>query len=142
MAAFPLNQYIHYVNSTASTVEIDAATTTGASGPAVDDHAFIRGNVNNRGAHILDIGDVTDVANSLFGSLPMVACVAAYDTNNDGSANITDLVTLVQAIFNAAQVTIRPPNFVTPGPGIPGVVVPDGGTIPSILGCADGETCP
>ena len=31
---------------------------------------------------------------------------------------------------------------VTPGLGIPGGVVPDGSSIPSVLGCNDGETCP
>jgi hypothetical protein len=29
-----------------------------------------------------------------------------------------------------------------PGPPLPALTVPDGGIVPSILGCADGESCP
>ena len=142
ISAFPENQYLHYIDASTSSVLLDEPSLHTVAGGSVDDHAFIRGNVNNRAAHALDIGDVNDLANSLFGSLPVIACAAAYDTNNDGLANITDLVTLVQGVFNSVDVTIRPPNFANPGLGIPGVVVPDGGLIPSILGCAEGETCP
>lgn len=143
VAAFPTNHYTHYINNVSDTVQIEAASTSGLSGPAVDDHGFIRGNVNNRSAHALDIGDVVDLASFLFaGFAPAFSCAAAFDSNNSGTADITDLVTSVQGIFNSAQVKIAPPSFANPGPGIPGVVVPDGGTIPSLLGCADGETCP
>jgi len=140
--AFPVNQYIHYLDPASSSVLYDAPGTSGVIGPEVDDHGFIRGNVNNRAAHALDIGDVTDMANTFFGSLPANPCQAAYDTNNDGETDITDLITLVQGIFNSSVIAIRPPNFTTPGLGIPGVVAPDGGAIPSVLGCAEGETCP
>jgi len=137
-----VNQYIHYLDPASSSVLYDAPGTSGVIGPEVDDHGFIRGNVNNRAAHALDIGDVTDMANTFFGSLPANPCQAAYDTNNDEETDITDLITLVQGIFNSSVIAIRPPNFTTPGLGIPGVVAPDGGAIPSVLGCAEGETCP
>lgn len=143
IAAFPENQYIHYLELSTMTVRIDIAEENPTTGPTVDDHGFIRGNVNNRAAHLLDIGDIVDLANFLFASyVPGFTCPAAFDTNNDGVHNITDLVTSVQGIFNAGAVLIAAPNFINPGPGIPGVVVPDGGSIPSVLGCAQGETCP
>ena len=64
------------------------------------------------------------------------------EPNDDGSFNITDLVTQVQGIFNSSLITIPPPNFSNPGLGIAGVGASDGGSIPSVLGCADGESCP
>jgi hypothetical protein len=143
--AFPMvNQYIHVIDTVNHQVITDPASSlTPGTGPTVDDHAFIRGNVNNRSAHILDIGDVVDLASHLFlGYAPCFSCDAAYDVDDSGSKDITDLVTLVQGIFQPTRVTIPPPNAANPGPGIPGVVVPDGGAIPSVLGCADGETCP
>ena len=69
-------------------------------------------------------------------------CEAAVDTNNDGAVDITDLVTLAQGIFNSTLITIPPPNSTNPGVGIAAAVVPDGGSIPSVLGCVDGESCP
>lgn len=143
-AAFPQDHYIHRLSASSASVVIAAATlTTGTSGPAVDDHSFIRGNLNNRSAHILDISDVIDLAAYLYSGLELgYDCEAAIDVNNDGSFNITDLVTQVQGIFNSSLITIPPPNFTNPGIGIPGVVAPDGGSIPSVLGCADGESCP
>ena len=143
-AAFPQNQYIHRLSTSSSSVVIAAATiTTGTSGPVVDDHSFIRGNLNNRSAHILDISDVIDLAAWLYSGLELgYDCEAAIDVNNDGAFNITDLVTQVQGIFNSSLITIPPPNFSNPGLGIAGVVGPDGGSIPSVLGCADGESCP
>ena len=107
-----------------------------------DNRDFIRGNVSvDRADHILSLQDVVDLAAFLFANDNFTFnCDAASDTNNDGIRNITDLVTSVHGIFST--VLMAPPNFLNPGIGIPGVVVPDGGTIPSILGCADGETCP
>jgi hypothetical protein len=138
--AFPdFSQYVQYISD--ETVLTDEVTSlTIETGPMVDDHAFIRGNVNDRSARALNIADVLDVAAFLFlGYTPTFDCQAAFDANDDGARNITDLVTLVHGIFNPTLVTIRPPNSTDPGPGIPGVVVPDGGTIPSLLGCAEGE---
>jgi formylglycine-generating enzyme required for sulfatase activity len=109
-----------------------------------DNRDFIRGNVSvDRADHILSLQDVVDLAAFLFANDNFTFnCDAASDTNNDGIRNITDLVTSVHGIFST--VIMAPPNFLNPGIGIPGVVVPDGGTIPSILGCAEGETtaCP
>ncbi len=140
-AAFPQNQYIIYI-APGGAVVLEGAGTTPASGPPTGDHGFIRGNVNNRGAHALDISDVIDVVSFLFGGfVPPYDCVAAFDVNNDGAHDITDIVVLVQAVFGSLGVTIAPPNSSNPGAGIPGVAVPDGGTIPSILGCSLGERC-
>ena len=106
------------------------------------DYAFIRGNVNNRLSHRLDLSDVIDLAAYLYSGLTFsFDCAAAKDVNNDGAEDISDVVTLVQAIFNTSGVSIAAPNFSDPGVGVPGVVVPNGGSIASQLGCAEGETC-
>jgi hypothetical protein len=108
----------------------------------VKDNSFIRGNINARSTKVLDLADVVDLATHLFGGLDLsYACDAAIDVNNDGSLNITDLVTLVYGIYNSSLITIPPPNSTNPGLNIAGVVVSDGGSIPSVLGCADGESC-
>ncbi len=135
--AFPdANQYIHYTASSAVQTDIvDASRQTPGTGTVVD-HTFIRGNVNARSAHVLNISDAIDLANMLFSGLAAIPCEAAMDVNNDGKRNITDLVTLVHGVFNSTNVTIPPPR------SAPGVVVPDGGTIASHLGCSIGETCP
>ena len=139
-AAFPVDQYTQF-ESEGFVIETSEATPNTPATGVLDDHGFIRGNVNDRASHILDISDVLDLANFLFGSFNLdFNCDAASDTNNDGIRNITDLVTSVHGVFGT--VIMAPPNHEDPGGGIPGVVVPDGGTIPSILGCADGETCP
>lgn len=141
--AFPENQYVIYVDGVSNEIVVEAAATTSATGPAVDDHGFVRGNLNNRAAHSLDIGDVVDLANSLFGSfVPGFDCAAASDVNDDGERNIVDVVALVQGAFGTSGFVIPPPNSTDPGPGIPGVVTVDGGSIPSVLGCNEGETCP
>ena len=141
-AAFPQNQYIIYV-AAGGAITLEAATGAAATGPVTSDHGFIRGNVNNRSAHALDIGDVVDLVNNLFGTfVPAFDCAAAFDTNNDGARNIVDVVALVQAAFGSQGVVVAPPSAANPGPGIPGVVVPNGGTIPSSLGCNQGERCP
>ena len=102
----------------------------------------IRGNINARSTKVLDVADVIDLAAHLFLGLDLsYACDAAIDVNNDGSLNITDLVTLVYGIYNSSLITIPPPNSTNPGLNIAGVVVSDGGSIPSVLGCADGESC-
>jgi len=143
-SAFPATHYVHFLDAGTSSVLLQAASeTTGVSGPVVNDHSFIRGNLNNRSAHILDISDVIDLAAWLYSGLVLdYDCQAAVDVNNDGSFNITDLVTQVQGIFNSSLITIPPPNFSNPGLGIAGVGAADGGSIPSVLGCADGESCP
>src|SRR5262249_38297174 len=138
--AFPRLRFVTFLDGAGDPVAA-AATGTGATGPGGADHAFGRGNVNARGLHHLDIGDVVDLAEMLFGGLALVPCQAALDVNDDGEIDVTDLITLVQGIFNPGDVTIPPPNDDLPGPGIPGVVVPDGGSIPSQLGCAQGEAC-
>ena len=142
--AFPATHYVHSLDAGTASVVLHAATeTSGVSSPAVDDHSFIRGNLNNRSAHTLDISDVLDLAAYLYSGLVLnYDCQAAIDVNNDGSFNITDLVTQVQGIFNSSLITIPPPNFSNPGLGIAGVGASDGGSIPSVLGCADGESCP
>ena len=90
-------------------------------------------------AHRLDLADVIDLAAYLYSGLSLgFNCAAATDVNNDGAADISDVVTLVQAIFNTAGASIAAPNSFL---GLPGVVVPNGGTIASSLGCAEGETC-
>ena len=141
-AAFPMNHYITWNDPILHKVEIVKASTQGTNGPVMTDHAFIRGNVNNRKAHRLDLSDVVDLAAMLFSGFPAVPCAAALDVNNDGGTNITDLITLLHGIFNAGEIAIGPPNAASPGLGIPGVAAPDGGTIPSVLGCIRGETCP
>lgn len=138
-AAFPENHYIIYVDTDVIT---EPATTASASGPVTEDHAFIRGNVNNRAAHALDIQDVVDLVSNLFaGFVPGYSCDAAFDVNNDSTRGIADVVALVQGVFGTTGFVIPPPNSANPGPGVPGVGTPDGGTIPSALGCAEGETC-
>lgn len=139
IAAFPQNQYIIYVTTS---ILLEAATTTDGSGPVTGDHAFIRGNVNARAAHGLDIGDVVDLVANLFsGFNPGYDCEGAFDVNNDSLRNITDIVALVQGVFGTAGYVIPAPNSANPGPGVPGLTVPDGGSIPSALGCQDGEAC-
>jgi hypothetical protein len=138
--AFPdYNQYVQYIDDGTHTILTQELTETPATGPAIAaSHAFLRGNVNTRDAHALDIGDVVTLANYLFRGFALgFDCQAAADVNNDGKKNITDLVTLVQGIFNSGLVHIPAPT------GTPGVVAPDGGAIPSVLGCAAGEAvCP
>ena len=119
-----------------------AATTASASGPATDDHRYIRGNINNRSAHVLDVGDLVDLANTFFGGfVPAFVCDGAFDTNDDGSQNILDVVALVQGIFGSSGFVIPPPNATDPGPMTPGLVTVDGGSIASVLGCSEGEGC-
>ena len=62
-AAFPENNFIQFVNR-CSVVETSTAAQTTVVGPVVVDHSFIRGNVNERSAHSLDIGDVAEKAGS------------------------------------------------------------------------------
>ena len=132
-------KYIKRVNTQSNTIVEATTTDTTISGPTVTDYAFIRGNVNNRSAHRLDLADVIDLAAYLYSGLTFsFDCAAAKDVNNDGAVDISDVVTLVQAVFNTSGVSIaEPTSFV----GVPGVVVPNGGTIASSLGCAEGETC-
>ena len=133
-AAFPVNQFIIYVDG--GVVATEAANSTAASGPTTGDHAFIRGNINNRSAGIRDIGDLVDLVNILFGGIPPgFDCQAAIDVNNDGSQNIVDVIALSQGVFGTSGFTIPPPG------GVPGVVVGDGGAIPSVSTCAQGEQC-
>jgi hypothetical protein len=140
-SAFPKNRYVIYLQ--AGQITLEEVPGTGASGPATADHRFIRGNVNNRPAHALDIGDLVDLVNNLFGGFtPPFDCAGAFDVNNDGSRNILDAVALVQGVFRPSAFTIPPPNAANPGAGIPGRTGPDGGSIPSTLGCVNGEACP
>ena len=136
-------RYIKRVNTQSNTVtEQITAVGTPVSGPTVTDYSFIRGNVNNRSAHRLDLADVIDLAAYLYSGLSLgFNCAAATDVNNDGAADVSDVVTLVQAIFNTSGVSIAAPNFSNPGLGRPGVVDTNGGAISSVLGCATGETC-
>ena len=131
-AAFPLNHYVIYVD----TVIVAART-----GPAAlakrdrSDHAFVRGNVSNRIAHRVDIQDVVTLTALLFTDYePEFDCEGAYDVNDDGETNISDVVFLVRGIFDVSGSAIPPPK------GRPGVVEVDGGDIPSELGCAQGES--
>lgn len=134
-AAFLENQYIIFVEA-GSIILLMAASTTPASGPVIADHAFIRGNVNNRSMGIVDLGDVVDLVNLLFaGFVPGFDCAAALDANDDGGQNIIDVVVMVQSVFGSTGVSVPPPNLT------PGIVVPDGGTIPSVLGQNNGEFC-
>jgi hypothetical protein len=133
-AAFPVNHYVIYVSTT---INVETATTAASSGPATGDHRFIRGNVNNRSAHALDIQDIVDLAAATFsGFIPGFDCAAAFDVNNDAGRNIVDIVALVQGIFGTTGFVIPPPT------GTPGLGTADGGAIPSVLGCSDGEVCP
>ena len=135
-------QYLKRVNTQSATVVEATTTETEASGPTVTDYAFIRGNVNARSSHRLDLSDVIDLAAYLYSGLTFsFDCAAAKDVNNDGAEDISDVVTLVQAIFNTSGVTIAAPNFSDPGIGVPGVVAGNGGSIASQLSCAEGETC-
>ena len=142
-AAFPVDQFVQFASECFVVETSEATPNTPATG-VFSNRDFIRGNVSvDRADHILDISDVVALAAFLFNNFSFgFDCDAASDTNNDGSRNITDLVTSVQGIFST--VIMAPPNFFNPGNGIPGVVVPNGGTIPSILGCSEGETtaCP
>ena len=152
VSAFPATHYIHFLDADTASVVLQepalseltsAAALTGVSGPVMEDHSLIRGNINNRSAHNLNISDVIDLAAYLYQGLVLdYNCEAAVDTNNDGAVDITDLVTLAQGIFNSTLITIPPPNSTNPGVGIAAAVVPDGGSIPSVLGCVDGESCP
>lgn len=100
------------------------------------DHSFVRGNVNNRSAGLLDAGDVVDLVEILLGGLtPSYDCAAAADVNNDGRHNIIDVAALVQGLFGTDGFVIPPPR------GAPDVTIPDGGSIPSELGCRQGELC-
>jgi len=135
-------KYIKRVNSQNNTIVEATTADNTVTGPTVTDYAFIRGNVNNRLSHRLDLSDVIDLAAYLYSGLTFsFDCAAAKDVNNDGAEDISDVVTLVQAIFNTSGVSIAAPNFSDPGVGVPGVVVPNGGSIASQLGCAEGETC-
>ncbi len=97
----------------------------------------MRGNINARTAHTLDIGDVVDLASALFNGFVLdFDCEGALDVNNDGSWNIVDVVALVQGIFRPVAYTIPPPST------SPGVSDIDGGSVSSVLGCLEGENCP
>lgn len=134
IAAYPANQYALAVGTD---VNLDPATTTPGSGPATGDHRFLRGNVNARSLHSLDMGDVVDLVFELFdpGFTLAFDCLAASDVNNSGLVDVVDVVALIQGLFGINGFVIPPPT------GTPGWVVPDGGTIPSVLGCIDGEVC-
>ena len=135
-------QYLKRVNTQDATVVEATTAENTVSGPTVTDYAFIRGNVNARSSHRLDLADVIDLAAYLYSGLTFsFDCDAAKDVNNDGAEDISDVVTLVQAIFNTSGVTIAAPNFSDPGIGVPGVVSGNGGSISSQLSCAEGETC-
>ncbi len=135
-------KYIKRVNTQSNTIVEATTTNNTVAGPTVTDYAFIRGNVNNRLSHRLDLSDVIDLAAYLYSGLTFsFDCAAAKDVNNDGAEDISDVVTLVQAIFNTSGVTIAAPNFSDPGVGVPGVVAGNGGAIASQLSCAEGETC-
>ncbi len=132
--AYPMNHYIIYVSGNLIT---ENATTNPATGPSLLDHSFIRGNVANRSAHSLDLQDVIDILGYLFDSNFVLSfdCDGALDVDNSGSINITDAIGLVQGLWGTAGFVIPPPNTV------PGIGTADGGTIPSELGCVEGETC-
>jgi hypothetical protein len=103
---------------------------------SVEDRAFLRGNINTRSAHLLDLGDLVDLVSALFGGFSLgFDCQAALDANNDGTHNIVDVVALSQGVFGSL--------YAIPPPGVtPGVAAVDGGGIASILGCLEGENCP
>ncbi len=139
--AFPKPRFVTFLDAKGNELTASATgTPTGSAGAG--DHAFLRGNVNARSLHRVDIGDVVDLAEILFGGLAPVRCQGAMDVDGSGDIDITDLITLIQGIFHPDEVTIPPPNFTVPGGGVPGTVVPDGGSIPSVLGCEEGEACP
>jgi hypothetical protein len=136
--SFPHDPYVVFITP-ACRMELAAPAAAGAgvAGPPVSDRAFVRGNVNNRAAGLLDIADVIDIAAFLFlGFAPGFDCAAAFDANDDGSLDITDVISLVHGLFRPDLVLLPPPQ------GTPRAVVPDGGKVPSQLGCAEGETCP
>ncbi len=103
----------------------------------VVDRAFIRGNVQERQAHILNITDVVVLLEILFENRAIgFDCEAASDVNNDGEQNVLDVVGLALGIFRSELYSIPEP-MVTPG-----VVIGSGGSIASILNCNEGEYCP
>ncbi|MBI4606791.1 MAG: hypothetical protein HY721_32910 [Planctomycetes bacterium] len=126
-AAFPEDQYLHYNPGGGAT----PALLENAAGPcvSVEGHGFIRGDVNMNGS--ASAGDIIALATHLFGSLSLPDCLAARDVNDSGGLpiNITDLVTLVQGLFNAPAVVIPPPY-------------PTRGVDPTGLGCNVGLACP
>ena len=122
---FPSNHYVHFnPGGGATPVRLDTEISAGAE---VEGHAFIRGDVNVSG--LATAQDVIDLASHLFGGGIVPDCAAARDTNHDGTTNITDLVTLVQGLFNAPIVLIPDPY-------------PTRGVGPTVLGCNVGLTCP
>lgn len=132
-AAFPLNQYVVFAGED---ITFEAASTIAVEGPVVRDRAFIRGNVSNRAQHAIDIQDVIDLAAILFAGFdPGFDCEGASDVNDDGATDIADVVALIGAIFAVNGVVIPPPI------GEAAVVTADGGAVPSVLGCAEGERC-
>ncbi len=103
----------------------------------LEDRAFLRGNINRRAAHSLDLADVVDLVHVLFAGRTLTFdCEAALDVNNDGAHDILDVIGLVYGVFRPQVFEIPPPT------GVPGVGEPDGGSISSALGCEDGEYCP
>lgn len=133
-AAFPDNHCVIYISPE---IQLETVATSPGSVPSTADHGFIRGNVSNRIAHHLDIQDVMTLVGTLFqGLVPAFDCAAAFDVNNDGGRNLIDVVALVQGLFGVHGYVIPPP-----GPTTPGVGTADGGTVPSVLGCLEGEVC-
>ncbi len=103
----------------------------------VEDRSFLRGNLDTRTAHVLDIKDLIELVNVLFtGRILTFDCEAALDVSNDGMQNIVDVVALSIGMFRPTAYTIPAPSVV------PGVAVGDGGSIASVLSCNEGENCP
>jgi len=99
----------------------------------VNDHAFQRGNVN-RGSPNVNISDAIDLLHFLFfGFIPSFDCAGALDANNDGVYDISDPVRILTSLIGITGAL--------PAPNSPMVTVPDGGSVPSALGCAQGEVC-
>ena len=103
---------------------------------SVEDRAFLRGNVNDRRAHRLDVMDLVELIHLLFGGRTLAFdCEAALDVNDDGVHAIADVLALAQSMFQSTTYEIPEPS------SVPSLVVPDGGDIPSILSCNEGEIC-
>ncbi len=64
------------------------------------------GDVNGVGGDTATIGDITLLVDHLFQTEPPLVCPAEGDTNNDGDVTISDVSTLIDALFTSGDLSL------------------------------------